>query len=295
MRDAGMADGEGRARHGGKSDQRADLDMIRADPVRASAEPAAAVDGHRVGADAFDPRAERDEEVGEVLHVRLGGGVAQHRDALGAGGGAQGIFRRGDARLVEEDVGAGELLRAEPIMLVDRNGRAELLQREQVRVDAAPSDHVAARRRQHERSAARQHRPGEQDRGARYRAHSSGSRSAARSSRAWIVSSFAPSQVACAPTERIRSTSVSVSRMRGTLRETHRLVGQQRRRDDRQRGVLVAARLDAAGKAVTAFDDVADAFGCLRRRHGRYFPGTGNRTFIPIVIQFAFSARMLRP
>ena len=29
------------------------------------------------------------------------------------------------------------------------------------------------------------------------------------------------------------------------------------------------------------------------QRH--YFPGTGNRRFIPIVIQFAFSPLMLRP
>ncbi len=35
MRDAGARDAQRRARHGGKPDQRADLDVIRADPIAA--------------------------------------------------------------------------------------------------------------------------------------------------------------------------------------------------------------------------------------------------------------------
>ncbi len=42
------------------------------------------------------------------------------------------------------------------------------------------------------------------------------------------------------------------------------MLGQQRRGDDRQRGVLVAGRLDGAGQAVAALDDVLDG-RCPRR------------------------------
>ena len=53
----------------------------------------------------------RDEEVREVLHVRLAGGVAEDRRALGGDGRGERVLGGGDARLVEEDVGAAELLR----------------------------------------------------------------------------------------------------------------------------------------------------------------------------------------
>ena len=61
---------------------------------------------HGVGADAVDLRAQRDEEMREVLHVRLGGGVAQRRRAVRRDGRHQRVLGRRDARLVEEDVGA---------------------------------------------------------------------------------------------------------------------------------------------------------------------------------------------
>ena len=52
---------------------------------------------------------------------------------------------------------------------------------------------------------------------ARIRAHSTGSRSAARMVLAWIASVLRAVHSADAPTERISSTSVSVSRIRGTF------------------------------------------------------------------------------
>ena len=52
---------------------------------------------------------------------------------------------------------------------------------------------------------------------ARIRAHSTGSRSAARMFLAWMESVLRPRHSADAPTERISSTSVSVSRIRGTF------------------------------------------------------------------------------
>ncbi len=81
--DARVLDRELRFRHRGEADERADLDVVGPDAVGAAAQRRAAVDGHRVGADALDAGAERDEEVGEILHVRLGGGVAQHGRSFG--------------------------------------------------------------------------------------------------------------------------------------------------------------------------------------------------------------------
>ena len=68
-----------------------------------------AVHDDGVGADALDLGAERDQEMREVLHMRLGGGVAQIGGAVGGDRRDQRIFGGGDARLVEEDVGAPQL------------------------------------------------------------------------------------------------------------------------------------------------------------------------------------------
>jgi hypothetical protein len=77
--DASALDADRRARDRREADERADLDVVGADRVRGPVERRAAVHGHGVGADPVDPRAERDEEVGEVLHVRLARGVAEDR------------------------------------------------------------------------------------------------------------------------------------------------------------------------------------------------------------------------
>jgi hypothetical protein len=61
---------------GGQPDERADLDVIRADAVTRAVEWRAAVHGHLVRPDALDRAPHGVEEVREVLHVRLGCGVA---------------------------------------------------------------------------------------------------------------------------------------------------------------------------------------------------------------------------
>ena len=181
----------------------------------------------------------------EVLHMRLGGGVAQIRDAVRRDGRDQRVLGRGDAGLVEEDVGAGQARGAEFQPIGRGDGGAELLERQEMRVEAAPADDVAAGRRQRHLAAAGQQRPAsrieariartapdrDRRRGCSWRGSASGLRS---------------SHSADAPTERISSTRVSVSRMRGTLSSVDRMLGQQRGRDDRQRRVLVAGRLDRA-------------------------------------------------
>ena len=106
----------------------------------------------------------------EILHMRLGGGVAQIGGAVGGDGCDQGVLGGGDAGLVEEDVGAPQLARAEFQPVRGRDGGAQLLEGQKMRVETPPADDVAAGRRQRHLAAAGQQRPGQQDRGADPRA-----------------------------------------------------------------------------------------------------------------------------
>ena len=131
----------------------------------------------------------RAREVREVLDVRLAGGVAQDRRALGRDRGHERVLGAGDARLVEEDVGAAQAAaRGTRYASSSSNVGAELLEREEVRVDAAPADDVAARRRQRRpvRSARAAARRAGSTRGSC--AQSAGSSSPARTVFAWISS-----------------------------------------------------------------------------------------------------------
>ena len=78
----------------------------------------------------------------------------------------QRILRRRDARLVEEDVGALELRRAELQPIGRRNGRAKLFEGQKMRVEPPASDHIAARRWQRHLAAAGEQRAGQKDGGA---------------------------------------------------------------------------------------------------------------------------------
>jgi len=69
--DPGVDDGDLGPGHRRQTDQRADLDMIGADAMRATAQRRAAMDRHRVGADPLDPRAHGNQEQRQILHVRL--------------------------------------------------------------------------------------------------------------------------------------------------------------------------------------------------------------------------------
>jgi hypothetical protein len=66
--------------------------------------------------------------------------------------------------LVEKDVGSLQPRRPELIAVGCGHLRAELFQRQEVRVDPATTDHVTARRREGHPSAASKHRTRQQDR-----------------------------------------------------------------------------------------------------------------------------------
>ena len=78
--------------------------------------------------------------------MRLGRGVENARGAVGDGRRHHRGLRPGDAGLVEEHFGAAEpaARKSQAIRVADPDLGAELLEREQVRVDAPPADAIAA-------------------------------------------------------------------------------------------------------------------------------------------------------
>ncbi len=153
MLDASLLDANLRSRHRSESDERADLDVIRPDPMRAATDGLPAVDGDGVGSDPIDSRAQRAEKVREVLHVRLARGIAKDRRSARRGRRDQGVLGRGYARLIEKDVGADKRLRAELELVVGSDVGTEPLERQEVRVEPATPDHVAAGRRERDLAA----------------------------------------------------------------------------------------------------------------------------------------------
>src|SRR3954471_7555342 len=102
------------------------------------------MDSHRVRSDAFYLSAERDQEVRKILDVRLARGVPKHSGSRRSGSRHQRVLRRGDARLVEKDIGALEPVDAHLDHFAVREFRTELLQREEVRVESSPTNDIAA-------------------------------------------------------------------------------------------------------------------------------------------------------
>ena len=180
------------------------------------------VDVHHVGADALDRRAHAGEHAREVLHVRLGGGVADDRRAGRQRGRHQRVLGAHHGRLVHEEVarlqaavgrGAGGCRgRARPARRArgrrrgaDRAGGGRSRRRRAAAAAPSRSGRAAARRPARRRGSAR---PG------RRRRRSCGSR---RPAGAIVLpsrrSTFTPRFSSSA-------SSASVSRIRGTLCST---------------------------------------------------------------------------
>ncbi len=121
-------------------------------------------DPEDVRPDPLDLRAERDEEVTEILDVGLARGVTDDRLALREHGGHDGVLRRHHGCLVEEQPLAAQTLGAQVVRAVQLDLDAELHERVDVRVEATAADHVPARRRDRRAPEAREEWPGEQER-----------------------------------------------------------------------------------------------------------------------------------
>src|SRR6266496_5067726 len=124
--DRNRAAGDGR-----QSDERPDLDVVRPHGMRRRLERAATFDRQGIAADAVDGGPECYEKARQVLHVWLGGGVAQHRGSARSRRRHQRVLGAGDARLVEKDIGALELA-LELVHVTDADLRAEALERQEM-------------------------------------------------------------------------------------------------------------------------------------------------------------------
>ena len=212
--------------------------------MRRRLERAATFDRQGIAADAVDGGPECDEKARQVLHVRLGGGVAQHRGSARAHRRHQRVLGAGDARLVEKDVGALELA-LELVDVTDADLRAEALERQEVRVDAAATDHVAARRRERDASEPRQHRPGQQDRGADLFAQRRVERLRLGAARI-DFHSIGPVPLHARPDVlQQRQERLNVANARDIV-DTTRTVGEECRRENRKGRVLVAGGANRA-------------------------------------------------
>ena len=251
---AGVGDSQGRMSHRGEADERADLDVVRTDAMRAAVECAAPVHGEDVRTDPLDPRPHGDEHPTEVLHMRFARGVMKDRRAARRDGGHHRVLGASDARFIEEDVSTHQPGRAEGDAIGEDVLGAHRLQREEVRVQPPSTDHVTAGRRQRDRPGAREERRGEEDRGADAHAE------------LWIEA--VPAHRGGGDHERTGGgplggrtrlpdqldQALDVADARHVL-ERDRLVGEERGAEDRERGVLIPGGPDRAAQLAAAFND----------------------------------------
>ena len=172
---------------------------------------------------------------------------------------AQRVFGGGHAGFVEEHIGAGQARGTEFQPVRRSDGGAQLLEGEEMGVEAPPADYIAARRRQRHLAAAREQRSGQQDRGAdpraKFRVEISGADFLGMNRKS----------IALAPFRRSTNRADQFDQGLGVADPRHvpkryRMLGQQRGGDDRQCRILVARRLDHAGKPVAAFNYVLDGY-----------------------------------
>ena len=140
--------------------------MIGGDAVLAARELGHAADAQEVGAEALDLGAERDEKATQILDVRLAGGVADDRLALGQHRRHDHVLGSHHARLVEEELATAQLVDLHRVVPLGLDLNAEIGEGLDVRVEPAATDHVAARRRDLDRAGAGQQRAGQQEGGA---------------------------------------------------------------------------------------------------------------------------------
>ena len=258
-------DGEGAVRDGGQADEGADLDVVGADRVGGAVERLSPVDHVGVGADPLDPGAHRHQEPGEVLHVRLRGGVPEDGAPLRPHRRHQRVLGAGDARLVEEDVGPAERLAEELVAVAELHLGAERLEGEEVGVHPAPPDDVAAGGRQRHPAEPGQERAREQDRGADPGAEPRIERLVLDGAR------VDPDVVGVEPLDpgaQFREDGehgLHVADARHVV-QLDGALGQDGGGDGGERGVLVAGGAHGAAERVSAADEIA-------WRHGQSSPG----------------------
>ena len=187
--------------------------------------------------------------------MRLARGVANLGRARRAGGGEQRGFGPGDRRLVKIDRCRTQAVRCgQRVATAFDAARPHRFQRFEMRVERAPRRKITARRRQVRASAAREQRAQQQYRAAQ----------AADQRRVGLVlddggTPHAKRRAAdaldlAAEVENQPRHHLDVADS-GNVREDAFVGGEETRRQQRQRGVLVAFDVDGSGQALTAFDE----------------------------------------
>ena len=124
------------------------------------------LDGQRVGADAGDLGAERDQHAAETLHMGLTGGVADDAPARGEHRGHQDVLGARDRGLVEEDICTLQAGRRDADHRVELHRCAQRREAAKVGVEPPTADDIAAWRGERGGAETGQQRTGQQDRSA---------------------------------------------------------------------------------------------------------------------------------
>jgi hypothetical protein len=202
--------------------------------------------------------------------VRLAGGIPNGRLAGREHGGHDGVLGRHHARLVEEDRARAQAIRSHLVAAVDLDLDAELAERVDVRVEAAAADHVAAGRRHGRAAEAREQWAGEQERGADPAAQLRVELGLVR------ACGVDPDDVLADPLGVGADVGQDLDHRLdvadpGDVRQRDGLLGEQRRREDRQGAVLVPGGSDPSVQGPAALDDegLHQGLGDGDLRHGR--------------------------
>src|SRR5690625_1284868 len=141
-------DGQLRARHGRKADERTNLQVVWADRVPAAPQTWRPFDGQAVGADAADLCAEGVEHAAKALDVRFARSVADDGHAFGAHRRHDDVLGTRDRRFIKENVRTVQCVRPdfENIRNIDRGAKS--LKAQEVCVQAAAPNDVPSWGRQ---------------------------------------------------------------------------------------------------------------------------------------------------
>lgn len=113
LRHAGVTDGDVGAGHGGEADEGANFNHVREHAVLCAMQRGDALNGDAIGADAVDAAAHGIEQVAELLHVRLAGGIVDIGGAFGEDGRHDDVGGAGYGWLIKQDLMPDELFGAE--------------------------------------------------------------------------------------------------------------------------------------------------------------------------------------
>ena len=135
------------AHHGSHADERSHLDHVRQDTVVGSVKLIDPHDGEEVAGNARDVGTHPVEQMAELLNIRLTGRVVDGRGAFRHDSCHDDVGGTGDRCLVEQHVGAFESIAVNLInvaYLIEHKLRPEVLEAEEVRVEAPAPDLVAS-------------------------------------------------------------------------------------------------------------------------------------------------------